>query len=73
VKDFFLNGQTPTHAGGQWSPVGVENLWATAIFRTVLAIRTCRFERDNHKMLALFVRIQKIIYGVYIIIMLIMI
>lgn len=29
--------------GGQWSPVGVENLWATAIFRTVHAMRTCRF------------------------------
>jgi len=44
--------------------VGVENLWAAVIFRAVLATRTCRFKRDNHKLIVLFVRIQKIIYDV---------
>jgi len=43
---------------------GVQNLWAAVIFRSVLAMRTCRFKRDNHKLIALCVRIQKIIYDV---------
>jgi len=50
---------------GQWSPVGVEDLWAAAIFRTLHAMRTCRFKRENHKLIAVFVRIQNIIYDVY--------